>query len=305
LTGAGPSGYGALMSTSARETVPRLNWSTVSRLIRLPSQTGTWLLMLPALWALVLSSRGIPPWRLLVIFMLGSFVMRSAGVVLNDLADRSFDRHVVRTRQRPLASGELSRQHALVVLAVLLTLALLLVVQLNALTILLSPVAVLLAALYPFAKRVIHVPQAVLGIAFGWGTIMAWAASRETIEFPAWLIFAATICWAMAYDTIYALQDLDDDRRIGVKSSALYFGSGAWLAVGSACAMMLFLLGMAADMAGIGWMGYGVLAVAGIFFAKQVNELRKPVSPVRAFALFHQHVWIGTVILLGLILGFV
>lgn len=305
MTGAGPSGYGALMSTSARETVPRLNWSTVSRLIRLPSQTGTWLLMLPALWALVLSSRGIPPWRLLVIFMLGSFVMRSAGVVLNDLADRSFDRHVVRTRQRPLASGELSRQHALVVLAVLLTLALLLVVQLNALTILLSPVAVLLAALYPFAKRVIHVPQAVLGIAFGWGTIMAWAASRETIEFPAWLIFAATICWAMAYDTIYALQDLDDDRRIGVKSSALYFGSGAWLAVGSACAMMLFLLGMAADMAGIGWMGYGVLAVAGIFFAKQVNELRKPVSPVRAFALFHQHVWIGTVILLGLILGFV
>jgi 4-hydroxybenzoate polyprenyltransferase len=305
LTGAGPSGYGALMSTSARETVPRLNWSTVSRLIRLPSQTGTWLLMLPALWALVLSSRGIPPWRLLVIFMLGSFVMRSAGVVLNDLADRSFDRHVVRTRQRPLASGELSRQHALVVLAVLLTLALLLVVQLNALTILLSPVAVLLAALYPFAKRVIHVPQAVLGIAFGWGTIMAWAASRETIEFPAWLIFAATICWAMAYDTIYALQDLDDDRRIGVKSSALYFGSGAWLAVGSACAMMLFLLGMAADMAGIGWMGYGVLAVAGIFFAKQVNELRKPVSPVRAFTLFHQHVWIGTVILLGLILGFV
>ena len=293
------------MSTSARETVPRLNWSTASRLIRLPSQTGTWLLMLPALWALVLSSRGIPPWRLLVIFMLGSFVMRSAGVVLNDLADRSFDRHVARTRQRPLASGELSRLHARVVLAVLLTLALLLIVQLNALTILLSPVAVLLAALYPFAKRVIHVPQAVLGIAFGWGTIMAWAASRETIDYPAWLIFAATICWAMAYDTIYALQDLDDDRRIGVKSSALYFGSGAWLAVGSACAMMLFLLGVAADMAGIGRVGYGVLAVAGIFFAKQVNELRKPVSPARAFALFHQHVWIGTAILLGLILGFV
>ena len=292
------------MSASATETVPRLTWSAISRLIRLPSQTGTWLLMLPTLWALVLSARGIPPWRLLVIFMLGSFVMRSAGVVLNDLADRSFDRHVARTQQRPLASGELSRQHALVVLAVLLTLAALLVMQLNALTILLSPVAVLLAALYPFAKRVIHVPQAVLGIAFGWGTIMAWAASRETIEYPAWLIFAATICWAMAYDTIYALQDLDDDRRIGVKSSALYFGSGSWLAVGAACAMMLFLLGMAADMAGIGWMGYGVLAVAGIFFAKQVNELRNPVSPARAFALFHQHVWIGTAILGGVLLGF-
>ena len=293
------------MSASATETVPRLTWSAISRLIRLPSQTGTWLLMLPTLWALVLSSRGIPPWRLLVIFMLGSFVMRSAGVVLNDLADRSFDRHVARTRQRPLASGELSRHHALIVLAVLLTIAVLLVGQLNALTMLLSPVALLLAAFYPFAKRVIHVPQAVLGIAFGWGTIMAWTASRATIENPAWFTFVATICWAIAYDTIYALQDMDDDRRIGVKSSALYFGSHVWLAVGAACAMMLFLLGMAADMVGIGWMAYGVLAAVGIFFAKQVNELRKPVSPARAFALFHQHVWIGTAILFGLILGFV
>ena len=292
------------MSASSTETVPRLTWSNVSRLIRLPSQTGTWLLMLPTLWALVLSSHGIPPWRLLVIFMLGSFVMRSAGVVLNDLADQSFDRHVARTRQRPLASGELSRQHALAVLAVLLTAAGLLVAQLNSLTMLLSPVALLLAALYPFAKRIIHVPQAVLGIAFGWGTIMAWTASRATIEHPALLTFGATICWAIAYDTIYALQDMDDDRRVGVKSSALYFGSHAWLAVGTACAMMLFLLGMAADMVGTGWKAYGVLAAAGIFFAKQVNELTKPVTPARAFALFHQHVWIGTAILGGLLLGF-
>src|SRR5262245_37799771 len=151
------------MSASSAETIPRLTWSTLSRLIRLSSQTGTWLLMLPTLWALVLSSRGIPPWRLLILFMLGSFVMRSAGVVLNDLADRSFDRHVARTRQRPLASGEMQPRHALVVLAVLLILAALLVLQLNTLTIILSPVAVLLAALYPFAKRVVHLPQAVLG----------------------------------------------------------------------------------------------------------------------------------------------
>jgi 4-hydroxybenzoate polyprenyltransferase len=292
------------MSAFHTETVPRLTWSNFSRLIRLPSQTGTSLLMLPTLWALVLSSRGLPPLRLLLIFALGSFVMRSAGVVLNDLADRSFDRYVARTRQRPLASGELSRQHALVVLAVLLTVAVVLVVQLNALTMMLSPVALLLAAVYPFAKRVIHVPQAVLGIAFGWGTIMAWTASRAMLESPAWLIFAATICWAIAYDTIYALQDMDDDRRVGVKSSALYFGSSVWLAVGAACAMMLFLLGAAADIVGVGWMAYGVLAAAGIYFAKQVNELRKPVTPARAFALFHEHVWIGTVILVGLLLGF-
>lgn len=292
------------MLASASQTSPRLTWTNVSRLIRLPNQTGTWLLMLPTLWALVLSSRGLPPWRLLLLFMLGSFLMRSAGVVLNDLADRAYDRHVTRTRQRPLASGELTPAHALVILAVLLTLAGFLVFQLNALTIMLSPVAVALAALYPFAKRVIHLPQAALGIAFGWGTIMAWTASRGRIESAAWFIFAATICWAVAYDTIYALQDMDDDRRIGVKSSALYFGPGTWLAVGIACATMLLLLAIGAGMAGIGAVAYGVLTAVGVFFAKQVSELRGPVSPQRAFALFRQHAWAGTAILAGLIIGF-
>ena len=292
------------MTASTAETVPHLTWSNISRLIRLRSQTGTWLLMLPTLWALVLASRGLPPWRLIVIFILGSFFMRSAGVVLNDLADRSFDRHVARTRLRPLASGELHPRHAVVVLAVLLTLAALLVLQLNPLTIMLSPVAIALAALYPFAKRIVHLPQAVLGIAFGWGTIMAWAASHGTIESAAWLMFAATVCWALAYDTIYALQDLDDDRRVGVKSSALYFGSRTWLAVGIACATMLALLGLGAETVGIGGVAYAVLLAVGIFFAKQVKELRAPVSSARAFELFQQHVWIGTVILGGLLLGF-
>jgi len=292
------------MSASGVRTAPGLTASNVSRLIRFRSQTGTWLLMLPTLWALVLSSRGIPPWRLLVIFMLGSFLMRSAGVILNDLADQSFDRHVTRTRERPLASGELRPRHALVMLAILLTLAAWLVVQLNPLTVMLSPVAFALAALYPFAKRVVHLPQAVLGVAFGWGTIMAWSASRDTIEAAAWLTFGATICWAIAYDTIYALQDMEDDRRIGVKSSALYFGSGIWLAVGMACAALLVLLAIGAGMMGIGWIAYVALAVAGTLFARQVNELRKPISSARAFELFHQHVWIGTVVLCGLVLGF-
>ena len=292
------------MSASSVETAARLTGSNISRLIRLPNQTGTWLLMLPTLWALVLSSNGTPPWHLVVIFMLGSFVMRSAGVILNDLADRSFDRHVARTQQRPLASGELSPTHAFVVLAVLLTVALLLVAQLNALTIMLSPVALVLAAVYPFAKRIIHLPQAVLGVTFGWGTIMAWTASRGRIDTAAWLTFAATVCWAIAYDTIYALQDLDDDRRIGVKSSALYFGSSTWMAVAVACALMLFLLGISAGTVGIGGIAYGMLAAVGIWFAKQADELRRPVSPARAFELFHQHAWIGTAILFGLVLGF-
>ena len=292
------------MSASSAERVSRLSWSNVSRLIRLPSQTGTWLLMLPTLWALVLSSKGFPPWRLLYIFMLGSFLMRSAGVILNDLTDHSFDRQVARTKQRPLASGELKPHHALAVLAVLLTLAAVLVLQLNTLTLMLSPVALVLAALYPFAKRIVHVPQAVLGIAFGWGTIMAWAASRGRLEAAAWLTFAATVCWAVAYDTIYALQDMDDDRRIGVKSSALYFGRGTWLAVGIADAAMLVLLAIGAATVGIGTLSYVALTMAGLFLAKQVNELRTPVAPARAFELFHQHVWVGTGILGGLLLGF-
>src|SRR5215813_1758274 len=282
---------------------PRLTWSTVTRLIRLKNQTGTWLLVLPTLWALVVAAGGLPPWYLIVLFALGSFLMRSAGVVLNDLADRSIDQHVARTQHRPLASGELSPMHGLVVLAVLLSLAALLVLQLNTLTILLSPIALVLATLYPFAKRILHIPQAMLGIAFGWGTIMAWTASRGSIDPPAWFIFAATICWAVGYDTIYALQDQEDDRRIGVKSSALLFAPYTWLAVGIALGTMLILLGIAGWVARIGWIFYAVLAGAGLFCARQVVELRQPVAPARAFRMFQDHVWLGSAIFVGLLAG--
>ena len=293
-----------VLETQVPSRQPRLTWSNISRLIRLPNQTGTWLLLLPTLWALVLAARGLPSWHLVVVFTLGSFLMRSAGVVLNDLADRSFDRHVARTQRRPLASGELTPIHALMVVTILLSLAATLVSLLNVQTILLSPIALLLAALYPFAKRIIHIPQAMLGIAFGWGIIMAWTASRGTIEAPAWFIFAATICWAIGYDTIYALQDQQDDRRIGVKSSALFFGSYTWLAVGIALTVMLILLGIAGWITEIGWIYYGVLATVGVYCVKQVVDLKSPVEPARAFHLFHEHVWLGSAILVGLIAGF-
>ena len=283
---------------------PNLSWSAISRLVRLNNQTGTWLLLLPTLWSLVLAARGLPPWQLILIFMLGSFLMRSAGVILNDLADRSFDRHVARTQKRPLASGELSPTHAYFVLAILLTMATLLLLRLNTLTLLLGPIALLLAALYPFAKRVIHVPQAVLGIAFGWGSVMAWAASRETIEMPAWLIFAATACWAVGYDTVYALQDTEDDRMIGVKSSALFFGSAVWLAVAVNVTAMVILLGIAGWLMQIGWLFYGILTAVGLFCLKQAFSLRQPITPAQAFHMFQQHVWVGFAILAGLLGGF-
>ena len=284
--------------------VTPFSWAAAGRLVRLRNQTGTWLLMLPTLWSLVLAARGMPPLRLVLIFSLGSFLMRSAGVILNDLADRRVDRHVARTRSRPLASGELSSIHALAVLAGLLVLALVLVLLLNRVAILLSPVALLLATLYPFAKRFIQVPQAMLGIAFGWGTIMAWAASRDTIDPTAWLLFAATVCWAIGYDTIYALQDLEDDRRVGVKSSALFFGPSVWVAVWISLLAMLLLLGLAAWRTGIGQMFYVMLGGVGLFCSKQAMELRTPVSPARAFRLFHQHVWVGTAVLAGALCGF-
>ena len=282
----------------------RNRWASFADLIRLRSQSGTMLLMLPTLWSLVLASDGRPPLNLLFVFMAGSFLMRSAGVVLNDLADRSFDRQVARTRARPLASGAVTVNQALALVSALIGLVVGLVLLLNPLAILLSPVALALAALYPYAKRVIHVPQAALGLAFGWGVVMAWAAARNSLAVPAWLLYGSTFCWAVAYDTIYALQDREDDLRIGVKSAAILFGSRTWIAVGIAFGVMLTLLVIAGWLTGLGLIYYGVLAVVGGFFARQMVMLRGPITPPEAFALFKQHVWVGWAVLTGMWLGF-
>jgi len=273
-------------------------------LIRLPNQSGTLLLMLPSLWALLLASQGRPRLLLLAIFAAGAFLMRSAGVIVNDLADRSLDRQVERTSHRPLASGALGIPEALLAAAVLIALAAGLLLFLNRLTLLLSPVAILLIALYPFTKRFIHLPQLMLGIAFGWGVVMAWAAVRNALDPPMWLVYGATICWALAYDTIYALQDREDDLRIGVKSAAIFFGSRVWVAVAASLAGMLILLALAGRHMGVGAAYYGVLAAVGGFFSQQVWRLRHQVPPNLAFAMFKQHVWVGVAILAGLWAGF-
>jgi len=276
----------------------------VAQLIRLPNQTGTLLLMLPTLWALVLASRGRPNPTLLVIFAAGSFLMRSAGVIMNDLADRRFDRQVDRTKARPLASGALSVPEALAALLTLLAVAGGMLLFLDRLAILLSPAALVLAAFYPFSKRVLPLPQAVLGIAFGWGVVMAWAAARGTLEPQTWLLFGGTIAWAVAYDTIYALQDLEDDRRVGIKSSAILFGQWTWLAVAASFGVMILCLGWVGWLSGIGPAYYGVLAASCGFVSQQIRKLRGPVSPSLAFSMFRQHVWIGWAILAGFWAGF-
>lgn len=284
--------------------VPRLPWTTLASLIRLSNQSGTLLLMLPTLWTMLLASRGRPSFTLMVIFAAGSFLMRSAGVIMNDLADRPYDRQVARTRTRPLASGALELRQALAALTILLLLAASLLAFLNPLTILLSPVAFLLAGLYPFSKRFLRLPQVVLGLAFGWGTVMAWAAVRNELDLPGWLIYGATTAWAVAYDTIYALQDREDDARIGVKSAALLFGDRTWVGVGAALVVMLTLLGLSGWLVGAGPAFFGMLAAVAGFLSQQVWALRGTVPPATALALFKQHVWVGWAILVGIWAGF-
>ena len=229
--------------------------------------------------------------------------MRSAGVIMNDLADQSFDRQVTRTKTRPLASGELSRRHAAILLAALLAVAASLLFFLRPIVIWLAPIAVFLAALYPYSKRWIHIPQAMLGIAFGWGTVMAWAAVRGQLDAPVWCLFGATAAWAVAYDTIYAIQDQEDDRRIGVKSAALYFGSSVHQAVGLAFGIMLAFLTAAGWLAQLRWPYYAALVGVAVFFLFQIGRLRRPIPPPYAFDMFRKHVWVGIAILAGLFAG--
>lgn len=290
-------------ASTTSSSPPSWSWAAVADLIRLRNQSGTWLLMWPSLWALLLANHGRPPLRLVCAFALGSFVMRSLGVVINDVADRHFDKHVARTSHRPLAAGRLTLGHALVVALGLTLLAAGLVSTLNWFTISLSPIALFLASIYPFCKRWIHMPQAVLGIAFGWGAIMAWAASCGTVDPQAWWLFAATTCWAVAYDTIYALQDREDDRRIGVKSSALFFGSAVPLAVGLFLVGMMGCLVAAGHLSGLGAGYYLVLTLLGGIFLQQVRRLRCPIAPHTAFGMFYQHVYVGAAILVALWIG--
>jgi len=288
----------------AKSPGPLSIFANLASLIRLSNQSGTLLLMLPSLWALVLASGGTPPLHLLLIFVVGAFLMRSAGVIINDLADRSLDRQVERTKNRPLASGALQPSQALFAASTLLLCAASLLFFLNPLAALLSPVALILAILYPFTKRFFHIPQFFLGLAFGWGAVMAWAATRNQLDLPVWFLFGATICWALAYDTIYALQDRQDDIRVGVKSSATLFGSLVWLAVGLALIGMTVLLGIAGWWEGVNLTYYGVLGGVAGFLSQQVWRLRREVSPSEAFSMFKQHIGVGWVILGGIWLGF-
>ena len=233
----------ALLATRLRDYIS---------LMRLDKPIGIFLLLWPTLWALLVASDGQPDLEIVLIFTLGVIVMRSAGCVINDYADRDIDRHVSRTQNRPLTAGRVTTAEAKLLFLLLCITGLYLVLQLNRLTLLLSVVGVLLAASYPYMKRVTHLPQVYLGAAFGWAVPMAFAAQTNTVPPIAWLMFTATVLWATAYDTMYAMVDREDDRVLGVKSTAILFGESDRHIIGVLQFMLLLCLLMIGYQAGLG-----------------------------------------------------
>ena len=276
----------------------------IAKLIRLEKQYGTLLLLLPTLWSLFVASEGKPTLKHLILFIAGSFLMRSAGCVANDMADRKFDARVARTKGRPLAAETLTMRQASAVLIILLALSFLVVIQLNLFTILLSFAALFVALLYPFSKRFTHLPQMVLGVAFSWGILMAWSAVRNSLSMTPFLILLANLFWATGYDTVYALMDREDDARIGVKSTALLFGRQSWLAVGIFYALVIFFLILAGRQIQMGTVYYLALGGMALFFLLQSIQLRKLPERAALFSLFRSHVWIGLMVLAGIALNY-
>lgn len=272
-------------------------------LTRLDRPVGIFLLLWPTYWALWVAGSGRPDPFIFLIFTLGVIAMRSAGCAINDYADRHVDGHVTRTRDRPLATGRISSREALGVFAVLVGVAFVLVLQLNATTIALSVVAVILAATYPFGKRFHHLPQVHLGLAFGWAIPMAFAAHHGEVPPVAWLLLLANIGWTLAYDTLYAMADRPDDLKIGVKSSAILFGRFDLLAVSLAYVWTLaFLVGVGwmVDLAAGYFIGLAIAAVSSVWIVRTAHP-RDLASCVLAF---RRNNVFGAIIMLALIAGF-
>lgn len=273
--------------------------SAYIRLTRLDKPIGIYLLLWPTVWALILASSGFPSMHMLIVFCSGVVLMRSAGCVINDYADRHVDGKVKRTAMRPLVSGDVSEKEAIGLFTVLLFLSFLLVLTLNSATILLSLGAVLLASTYPFMKRYTHLPQVVLGAAFSWGIPMAFMAIMGTLPWWSWLLYAANLVWTVAYDTQYAMVDRDDDVKIGVKSTAILFGRWDKLIIAILQGLTLFLLIVMASVVHLGWPFYvAILIVSGIFLYQQwlISERARD----KCFQAFLNNHIAGLVITLGL-----
>jgi len=271
-------------------------------LVRLDKPIGILLLLWPTLWGLLIASDGWPSIQIVVIFCLGTVLMRSAGCAINDYADRDFDKHVLRTKERPLTSGKISKKEAISIAVGLALIAFLLIQPLNTLTKQLSVFAVVIAGIYPFTKRVFSMPQAVLGVAFGFGIPMAFAAIQNGIPIEAWILFIGNVFWVIAYDTAYAMVDRDDDIRLGLKTSAITFGRFDVTAV-SICYGVLFASQIwVAELAQLSkWFYLGWIAALGC----AIYELRLITTRKRdaCFKAFLHNNWLGASLFIGILLG--
>ena len=273
-------------------------------LARLDRPIGTWLLMWPALWALWIAGSGRPHPEVLIVFLLGVFVMRAAGCVINDFADRNVDPHVRRTRDRPLAARRVTPREALYLFAILITAALYLVTRLNFLTLKLAVIGAFLTISYPFVKRFFPMPQLWLGISFGgWSVPMGFAAEGGTVPRVAWVLYIAGVMWAAIYDTMYAMVDREDDVKIGIKSSAILFADMDKLLIGVMQVMMLFALVLAGRSMEFGQWYYAGVVGAGLLFLYQQWLIRKR-EPAGCLKGFLNNQYVGAVIFAGIMLQY-
>jgi 4-hydroxybenzoate polyprenyltransferase len=288
-----------------------MRWSAVRKerlrqyalLMRLDRPIGSLLLLWPALWALWLAGAGHPQPLIVVVFVLGVVLMRSAGCVINDYADRNVDPHVARTRQRPLAAGRVTSREALSLFVVLCLLAFTLVLLMNRLTVMLSFGAVILAVIYPFMKRYTHLPQVVLGMAFGWAVPMAYAAQTGAVPPLAWLLFIATVLWDTAYDTMYAMVDRPDDLRIGVKSTAILFGEADRHLIALIQGLFFVVMIMIGRQMQLGVYYYAGLVTAMGLAVYQLWLIRRR-DPGECFKAFLNNNWFGMAIFAGIVVQY-
>jgi 4-hydroxybenzoate polyprenyltransferase len=294
----------------AANSLRNINWAYLRDrayqyylLTRMHKPIGIFLLLWPTLWALWVAAEGFPDWYVLIVFVVGVFLMRSAGCVINDYADRNFDPLISRTRERPIAAGRVKPREALILFAILCLLAFALVLTLNPLTIKLSVIGVVLAAVYPFMKRYTHLPQVVLGMAFGWAIPMGFAAQMGAIPKVAWLMYVVNVVWSMVYDTMYAMADREDDHKAGVKSTAILFGDADRVIIALLQGMMLLglvLLGQQLELGAAYYLGITVATGLGLYQQYLIRDRQ----PARCFAAFLNNNWLGAAIFVGLALSY-
>ena len=275
-----------------------------AKLMRLHKPIGIWLLLWPTLWALWIAAKGMPDFKMLCIFILGTITMRSAGCVINDFADRYFDAHVARTCDRPLVTGKVTPKEALILFFILCVIALILVLQLNIFTIKLSVIGLLLAVIYPFTKRITYWPQLVLGMAFAWSVPMVVAAQENHIPLIGWFIYIIAVLWPLTYDTMYAMDDRADDLKIGIKSTAILFGQYDRIIISILQIIILLLLTIMGLLLKPSLYYYLSLLLSACLMVHQ-QRLLKNHKPPNGLKAFRNNNWIGAIIFLGICLAYI